>query len=177
MTGCADMKKIIKILILLILTGIISVVMLNFLFPLKYINEIEAASLKYGIPPETILAMAKAESNFREKVVSKKGAVGVMQVLPSTAKWYVEKKQESYIKSELYDCGRNIDIGTGYFKYLYDDFKDMDTALAAYNAGPNRVKEKGWGNIRETQKYVKKVKKYTKIYKVILKIKRIEFGK
>ncbi len=144
-----------------------------YLFPLKYEREVFRVSEKYKIPPETIFAMAKAESNFKSGIVSKKGAVGVMQVLPSTAKWYMEMKHEKFAKDDLLDFGKNIDIGVGYYKYLYDDFKDAETALAAYNAGPNRVKERGWKDIGETRRYVAKVKKYRIIYGIRLKMKSI----
>lgn len=167
------MKKIFYILLILSTAAVILYTAAERVFPLKYYEEIIAASQKYDIDPAVIFAIAKAESNFRDNAVSKKGAVGVMQVMPSTAKWYMKTKKERYHKDELYDYKRNIDIGAGYFGYLYDDFKDEETAIAAYNAGPNRVKENGWSNIGETKRYVRKVKIYTKVYKVLLKVRKI----
>ena len=94
--------------------------------------------------------MITAESNWDPQAVSKKGAVGLMQLMPSTAR---EMKLDPFSPEE------NIEGGTRYLRYLLDRFKGrLDIALAAYNAGPEVVERSGGiPLIAETRKYVRKV--------------------
>lgn len=107
-------------------------------------------SNKYGLEPSLIRAVITAESNWDPQAVSKKGAVGLMQLMPSTAK---EMKLDPFSPEE------NIEGGTRYLRYLLDRFKGrLDIALAAYNAGPEVVERSGGiPLIAETRKYVRKV--------------------
>lgn len=140
----------------------------NVLYPLKYQSEIITAAKTYQIDPVLIASIINAESGFDKNKVSPKNAIGLMQLLPSTA--------ESISKDEidLYDPATNITLGTKYLAYLIKKFNDIDTALFAYNAGEGNVarwlterKEDKLSScpFRETNAYVNKIKKSLKFYR------------
>lgn len=116
-----------------------------------YGHYVTKAASKYEIEPELIHAVIKTESNGNCRAVSKKGAKGLMQLMPSTA--------SDMNVSNPFNPEENIDGGTRYLRYLLEKFNgDMTLALAAYNSGPGTVER--YGNvppISETQQYVKKV--------------------
>ncbi|MGH7884837.1 MAG: transglycosylase SLT domain-containing protein [Thermodesulfobacteriota bacterium] len=109
-------------------------------------------SEKYSIDPLLVKAIIKVESNFNPNAVSPKGAAGLMQLMPETAK--------NHGVYNSYNVNQNISGGTKYFSKLMDMFdSDLKLALAGYNAGENSVIKYGY-NIppyKETQEYVKKV--------------------
>ena len=105
---------------------------------------------EYGVPPELVMAVIKAESNFNPKAVSSKGAQGLMQLMPRTA--------AAMGITDCFDPGQNIGGGTQYLSKLLKMFGDEELAVAAYNAGPGRVRQ--YGGIppyRETREYVARV--------------------
>jgi len=105
---------------------------------------------KYGIPVGIALAQANAESGLNTGAVSNKGAGGVMQLMPATAK--------ELGVTNIFDPGQNIDAGFKYLKQLFNQFGDWALALAAYNAGPGTVaKYGGIPPYPETQNYVTKI--------------------
>ncbi len=124
-----------------------------------YDSIIKDASVLYGIDTSLIKAVIKTESNFNPKAVSKKGACGLMQLIPSTAK--------RFGVYDIFDPRSNIYGGTKYLNYLMNFFKgDLTLVLAAYNAGENAVVK--YNNqippYKETKNYVKKVLKFLDYY-------------
>jgi soluble lytic murein transglycosylase len=128
---------------------------------------INKKSMKYKIEPSIIKAVITAESNWDHRAISNKGAMGLMQLMPDTAR-------DMQI-SNPYDPEQNIEAGTRYLRFLLNKFDgDLNLALAAYNAGPGKVEKSGGiPPFRETKKYVRKVisisedaSKSVKIYKI-----------
>lgn len=108
---------------------------------------------RYRIDPALLRAVIKAESGFRQDVVSRKGAIGLMQLTPDTA--------ATLRVSDVRDSIQNIRGGAKQLRRLLDLYGgDLPPALAAYNAGVNRVKGHKVPRIRETRRYVRKVLSY-----------------
>ncbi|MDD3224521.1 MAG: lytic transglycosylase domain-containing protein [Clostridium sp.] len=118
-------------------------------------QAVDNASKKYGVDKNLILAVIKQESGFNANSTSGAGAMGLMQLMPGTAK--------ELGVSNAYDINQNVDGGTKYLKSLLNTFGDYKMAAAAYNAGPGAV-EKSGENINklpsETRNYVAKVSQY-----------------
>jgi soluble lytic murein transglycosylase-like protein len=113
---------------------------------------IESAARRYRIPSHLVRAVMHAESAFDPTALSPKGASGLMQLMPGTAR-------EMYVK-DIFDVRENIEGGTRYLRVLANEFNgDMVKMVAAYNAGPEAVR-KYQGNVppyEETQAFVRKV--------------------
>lgn len=119
----------------------------------KYGDIIKEAAEKYQLPEKLISAVIKQESNFQNNVTSHAGAGGLMQLMPGTAKFLGV--------TDRFDPKQNIMGGAKYLRSMITQFGSIETALAAYNAGPGNVKK--YGGIppfKETQNYVKKVMNY-----------------
>ncbi len=133
---------------------------------------VSAACAEFDVPAAMILAVIRAESDFRPDVISRAGAVGLMQLMPQTFAWLCEELEEAHAESEITDPETNIRFGSYYLSYLYEKFGSWRVALAAYNAGEGRVSD--WltdpalgsgGTLRripypETAAYVKKALAY-----------------
>ncbi|HYE72022.1 MAG TPA: lytic transglycosylase domain-containing protein [Blastocatellia bacterium] len=115
-------------------------------------NLIKGAASRYGIDPQLMLAVMKQESSFNSRAISPKGASGLMQLMPATARRFGVR--------DIFDPAQNIEGGAQYLRFLLDTFNgDVELALAGYNAGENAVVR--YGNrippYRETQDYVRKI--------------------
>ncbi len=116
------------------------------------------ASRANGLPPELLLAVIAAESGFRREAVSHKGAVGLMQLMPRTAEEIAQELRIPWTDELLLlDPGMNIAMGAYYLRTQLDYFGDLDTALAAYNRGPNGLPTGGGPWRGETGAYVRRV--------------------
>lgn len=161
------MKRIyIYILIFLVFTGTTGVISF---FPLNYYGEIDKMSKKYEIDREIIYSVIKVESNFRKGVISHKGAVGLMQIMPPTGEWMAKTYDLPYSEKMLLDPAYNIKIGTLYLRYLIKRYDgDIEKVLVAYNAGPSRLKDGSWKNFKETRNYLRKYKIANFFYRIRL---------
>jgi len=114
-------------------------------------NVIYSMAQKYGVDPDLIHQVVKAESGFNSNATSSSGAMGLMQLMPGTA--------ASYGVKNAYDATQNLDGGTHFLKNLLDHFQgNVPLSLAAYNAGPGAVdKYNGIPPYKETQGYVQKI--------------------
>ncbi|EMM98318.1 transglycosylase SLT domain protein [Leptospira noguchii str. 1993005606] len=114
---------------------------------------IHQESEKNNLDPRLVQSVIKAESNFKTDAVSPKGAIGLMQLMPSTA--------NSLGVEDPFDPAENVAGGTKFLSDLLNKYKNLDHALAAYNAGPSAVdRYAGIPPYRETRNYVEKVKKF-----------------
>ncbi len=96
----------------------------------------------YDIDYRLVLAMMKVESNFRQTVVSTRGARGILQVKPSLARHIAEDAGVEWKGAKtLDDPHKNVRIGVHFFANLLDDFENLHLALQAYNMGPTRLKQ------------------------------------
>ncbi len=120
---------------------------------LPYGDAIRAAADRHGVDGLLIASVVEAESGFDPLAVSRRGAIGLMQVMPATAA-LGETGTELLAEPEL-----NLEAGTRYLRYLLERFGgDLELALAAYNAGPGSVRRYGGlPPFRETRRYVEKV--------------------
>ncbi len=118
----------------------------------------EAAEI-YNVEPALIKAIIMAESSYNPEAVSRKGAIGLMQLMPTTAR--------SLGVKNVFNPEHNIKAGVRYFKQLMDRFNgDARLALAAYNAGSRKVRQyEGVPPYKSTQCYIRKVFKYYEYYK------------
>lgn len=120
---------------------------------------VDAAAAKHGLPPAFVHSVVAAESAYRVDAVSKKGALGLMQLMPATAQAY---GVDPMVPEQ------NVNAGTKYLRELLLKYGNRsDLALAAYNAGPGAVdRYKGIPPFRETQAYVARVlQRYSKTQK------------
>jgi soluble lytic murein transglycosylase-like protein len=114
----------------------------------KYVEELAA---KHNVDPELIRAVIAAESGYNPAATSRKGAQGLMQLMPGTA-------QQLGVR-DAYNPKQNLEAGVRYLRALIDKYNgDLDKALAAYNAGEGAVERAGGvPNIRETRDYVRRI--------------------
>ncbi|OPY65964.1 MAG: Soluble lytic murein transglycosylase precursor [Syntrophorhabdus sp. PtaU1.Bin050] len=121
----------------------------------RYDSLIFQHAFNHGVDPSLVKAVMKAESNFNPQAVSHKGAQGLMQLMPDTARLMSVQ--------DPFDPDDNIRGGAKYLSLLDQTFQgNLELILAAYNAGPNRVKEHKMNvpPIEETRNYVRRVKDY-----------------
>jgi len=125
---------------------------------LRWQKEIEVSAKKYSLEPSLIAAVIEQESGGDPDSVSPLGALGLMQLMPSTAK---------FLNVNSYDPAQNIDGGAHYLQMQLKEFGNLPEALAAYNAGPGNVENSSWAKIPETLNYVQRVPRLISKYERI----------
>ena len=178
--------NLIKILVIIVLLAIVSVFVVRRVFPIKHSGIITRYANEYGLPEMLVYGVIFTESRFVDNAVSEKGASGLMQLTKITADWGKEQLSiENYDYANIFEADMNIRLGCWYLDKLISQYGDVDTALAAYNAGSGNVSK--WLNdsrysndgktlynipFRETEQYVKRVNRNSQIYRVLLKINK-----
>jgi soluble lytic murein transglycosylase len=129
------------------------------LFPRPFWNDLKRFSTRNELDPYLIASLIRQESEFNPGAVSNKNAVGLMQLLPKTGKLVAkEEKLRHFRADQLLTPSVNLQLGTKYFRTMVDKFGSFEYALAAYNAGDDRVKD--WlsaGNFRDPQEFVESI--------------------
>ena len=182
-------KIIPSIVILLIIFGVLIFFrndILKIFYPDKFLELIKRYSDEYDIDENLVLAVIKAESNFKEEAKSDKQAKGLMQIMNTTAKDVVNLEgldiDVNNIEEEIIISQNNINIGVAYLSMLFKKYENIELVIASYNAGIGTIDnwiEKGIikadgsdiENIpyKETDNYVRKVMKNYEIYKKLYK--------
>ena len=173
-------RAVIIILICSILFGFLANILLNWvdkmIYPEEYYDIVTKYSKEYSVPKELVFAVIKVESDFEPDAKSSAGAIGLMQMLPSTYIWLAEDKLSEIAFSQmLYDPTTNIKYGTYYLRYLHSRFNSWELAIIAYNWGEgnltkflaeNEYEEGDYDSIpvKETRNYIKKVMQYWEKY-------------
>jgi soluble lytic murein transglycosylase len=129
------------------------------LFPRPYWTDLKRFSTRNELDPYLVASLIRQESEFNPGAVSNKNAVGLMQLLPKTGKLVAkEEKIRHFRANQLLMPSVNLQLGTKYFRSMVDKFGSFEYALAAYNAGDDRVKD--WlsaGNFRDPQEFVESI--------------------
>lgn len=170
-------KLLISLIIILFVVSIFASTFFLLSYPTKYKSEIKKYSDKYNLPASLVASVIKVESNYDKNAISDAGAMGLMQLLPTTAEEIAGKMNMSFEKDDLLDVETNIDIGCYYLKYLFGLFDgNINNVLSAYNWGFNNVRMwilkgnvDGYGTItnipvNETQNYLKKYRRANYMY-------------
>jgi soluble lytic murein transglycosylase len=139
-------------------------------YPLRYSTIVRAHAHNYDLNPALLAAVIDEESKFRADAKSSAGAVGLMQLLPSTAKGIaIHTGGSKFVTSDLYDPEINVRYGAWYLHHLLQKYGDERLALAAYNAGQQNVdtwRAEGKDiQFPETRAYVDKVERLKGIYR------------
>jgi soluble lytic murein transglycosylase-like protein len=123
-----------------------------------YQNIILEVSNRHQVDPALVKAIIMAESSYNPRAISKKGAIGLMQIMPTTA--------GDLGVNDLFNPAHNVDAGVRYIKKLLKQFDgDLRLALAAYNAGSKKVRKyRGIPPYKTTKQYIKKVFEYYQFY-------------
>ncbi len=143
---------------------------IRFWYPLKYDSIVRTHAHNYRLDPALLAAVIYQESKFRSDATSSSGAIGLMQLLPDTAKGIAIHTGGSRFRvSDLYTPELNIRYGAWYLRHLLDKYGNERTALAAYNAGQENVDEwrrRGRGiAFAETRQYVDRVEHLKTLYR------------
>jgi soluble lytic murein transglycosylase len=138
-------------------------------YPLRYDAIVRSHAENYRLDPALLAAVIYTESKFDPNAKSSAGALGLMQLLPDTAKGIALRTGGArFVVADLYDPELNIRYGSWYLRHLLDRYGDEETALAAYHAGQanvDRWRARGSGiEFPETRHYVRKVERMKAVY-------------
>ncbi len=176
-------QKIFATIVFFTVIVIMIICFINFLdnkfYPVYFEEDIISSANEFEIEPYLIASLINVESSFKQFAQSKKGAVGLMQLLPSTAEWIAPKVGlKNFENCMLTSPSINIRLGTYYLRYLFDKFNNYETALCAYNAGEGTVmfwlSKNEYSNdgkkvtnipFKETKNYLEKLEKNIEKYK------------
>ena len=129
------------------------------LFPRPYWTDLKKYSSSNALDPFLVASLIRQESEFNPNAVSNKNAVGLMQLLPKVGKGVAKQEKISHFTPQaLFTPDMNLRLGTRYFRAMVDKFGGFEYALAAYNAGADRVETwKGYGKYRDPQEFVESI--------------------
>ena len=129
------------------------------LFPKPYWYDLKRYSSANSLDPYMVASLIRQESAFNPNAVSRANAVGLMQLLPKVGKGVArQEKLRRFNSSQLFLPGINLQLGTRYFRSMVDKFGSFEYALAAYNAGSDRVQDwLGEGKYRDPQEFVESI--------------------
>ena len=177
------MKKLVSIILILLVIILcanfdkLKNLTLRKIYKIDYSEYVEKYSKEYEVDKYLIYATIKAESNFNPEAKSSQGAIGLMQLLYSTAEEIAPRAGIEVTEENIYDPDININLGTKLLSILIQKYGNNELALAAYNAGPGNVDS--WINkgtlkndgtdaenipFTETNNYVRKILRDYKIY-------------
>ncbi len=113
------------------------------MYPIQYDEEINKFTNQFDLDPYLVLSIIQVETKFNKDKISKKGATGLMQIMPDTADWIIERGNfPSYFVYQLNKPEINIELGSWYLANVYNNFnRNLIITIAAYNAGPGNVKK------------------------------------
>ena len=174
-------KTLKNLLVILIIIGVIYFFnipneMQRTIYKKEYSESVQKYATKYNVDENLIYAVIKAESNFNSNAKSSKGAIGLMQLMETTAIDEINITKEN-ISKKLLEADTNINLGTKYLSILVEKYNNIELAISAYNAGTGTVdnwvrdgviKDDGSDieNIpyKETNNYVRRILRDYKIY-------------
>lgn len=186
--GCLPLRFLLCLLVLTLILGVVfhSQVQRQYQewrYPLAYEDIIRHYSDLRELDPYLVMAVIRAESSFIADAQSPVGALGLMQLMPDTAQWIAERIGLNFPEIDLFHPRYNIRMGTYYLRMLIDMFEEVDTALAAYNAGMGNVGR--WLNdyrysadgrtlhtipFTETRNYVERVNDFWEVYRELYEL-------
>jgi soluble lytic murein transglycosylase len=139
-------------------------------YPLRYESIVRAHARNYRLDPALLAAVIYSESKFHAGARSRSGAIGLMQLLPATAKGIAVRTGGSRFRvDDLYVPELNVRYGAWYLRHLLERYRDERTALAAYNAGQDNVDRWRARGVRvqfaETRSYVDRVERLKRVYR------------
>lgn len=173
-------RRVVRFRLIIIVVVMMAIGFLYSWAPFPYQTEVMAAAGKNALNPYLVAAVIRVESRFRPAVVSRRGAVGLMQLMPTTGDWIARKMQWTTVPP-LTHPSTNIALGTWYLNYLKARFNNnMTLTLAAYNGGPETVdrwlqsgvlspSQRSFNPIPypETRNFVRRVKDFERAYAVM----------
>lgn len=138
--------KLTSLVLILLLVSVIIIyntvsICLQTVYPRRYAELVEENAAEYGLDESLLYALIETESGFDKDAVSSVGAMGLTQITPETFEWLQTKTGESYSSDALFVPAVAIKYGAFFLAYLFDEFEDTGTVLAAYHAGRGRVNQ------------------------------------